>query len=45
MVFAVIFQFLEPVILRNDYEDQDLPAFYFDPPVNPISHGHSLMDS
>jgi len=45
MVFAVIFQFLGPVILRNDYVDQDLRAFYFDPLINPISHRHSLMES
>ena len=34
-----------PNVVFIKTEDPDLPAFYFDPLINPISHRHSVTNS
>ena len=34
-----------PNVVYIKTEDPDLPAFYFDPLINPISHRHSVESS
>lgn len=34
-----------PNVVFIKTEDPDLPAFYFDPLINPISHRHSVKVS
>lgn len=31
-----------PIVVYIKTEDPDLPAFYFDPLINPISHRHAV---
>lgn len=38
----LIFRYHAPNIVYIKTEDPDLPAFYFDPLINPISHRHSV---
>jgi len=40
-----IFRYHTPNVVYIKTEDPDLPAFYFDPLINPISHRHSLKVS
>ena len=40
-----IFRYHAPNVVYIKTEDPDLPAFYFDPLINPISHRHSLKVS
>ena len=37
----VVFRYHTPNVVFIKTEDPDLPAFYFDPLINPISHRHS----
>jgi hypothetical protein len=39
------FRYHTPNVVYIKTEDPDLPAFYFDPLINPISHRHSLKVS
>lgn len=39
---AVIFRYHTPNVVYIKTEDPDLPAFYFDPLINPISHRHAV---
>jgi hypothetical protein len=41
----LIFRYHAPNVVYIKTEDPDLPAFYFDPLINPISHRHSLKVS
>lgn len=36
------FRYHTPNVVYIKTEDPDLPAFYFDPLINPISHRHSI---
>jgi len=36
------FRYHAPNVVYIKTEDPDLPAFYFDPLINPISHRHSV---
>lgn len=36
------FRYHTPNVVYIKTEDPDLPAFYFDPLINPISHRHSV---
>lgn len=38
----IFFRYHCPNVVFIKTEDPDLPAFYFDPLINPISHRHSL---
>lgn len=38
----VISRYHTPNVVYIKTEDPDLPAFYFDPLINPISHRHSV---
>ena len=40
-----IFRYHVPHVVYIRTEDPDLPALYFDPLINPISHTHSLKVS
>lgn len=37
-----IYRYHAPNVVYIKTEDPDLPAFYFDPLINPISHRNSL---
>lgn len=37
---VVYFRYHTPNVVYIKTEDPDLPAFYFDPLINPISHRH-----
>lgn len=41
----LIFRYHAPNVVYIKTEDPDLPAFYFDPLINPISHRNSLKVS
>jgi hypothetical protein len=43
--WLLIFRYHAPNVVYIKTEDPDLPAFYFDPLINPISHRHSLKVS
>jgi len=38
----MIYRYHAPNVVYIKTEDPDLPAFYFDPLINPISHRNSL---
>lgn len=38
----VLFRYHHPSVVYIKTEDPDLPAFYFDPLVNPIAHRHAV---
>lgn len=38
----IIYRYHAPNVVYIKTEDPDLPAFYFDPLINPISHRHSV---
>lgn len=40
--FSFHFRYHTPNVVFIKTEDPDLPAFYFDPLINPISHRHSV---
>ena len=40
-----IIRYHTPNVVFIKTEDPDLPAFYFDPLVNPISHRHAVKVS
>ena len=37
-----VFRYHHPSVVYIKTEDPDLPAFYFDPLVNPIAHRHAV---
>lgn len=37
-----VYRYHAPNVVYIKTEDPDLPAFYFDPLINPISHRNSL---
>ena len=37
-----LFRYHHPSVVYIKTEDPDLPAFYFDPLVNPIAHRHAV---
>ncbi len=39
------FRYHTPNVVFIKTEDPDLPAFYFDPLINPISHRHAVGNS
>ena len=39
------YRYHTPNVVYIKTEDPDLPAFYFDPLINPISHRHSVSKS
>lgn len=39
------FRYHTPNVVFIKTEDPDLPAFYFDPLINPISHRHAVKVS
>lgn len=41
-VVVLNFRYHAPNVVYIKTEDPDLPAFYFDPLINPISHRHSV---
>lgn len=41
-MFLIIYRYHAPNVVYIKTEDPDLPAFYFDPLINPISHRHSV---
>ena len=41
-VGSPLFRYHTPNVVFIKTEDPDLPAFYFDPLINPISHRHSV---
>lgn len=43
--FTSIYRYHTPNVVYIKTEDPDLPAFYFDPLINPISHRHSIKVS
>ena len=38
----ILFRYHHPSVVYIKTEDPDLPAFYFDPLVNPIAHRHAV---
>lgn len=40
--FSMFFRYHTPNVVYIKTEDPDLPAFYFDPLINPISHRHAV---
>jgi hypothetical protein len=38
----LLFRYHTPNVVFIKTEDPDLPAFYFDPLINPISHRHAV---
>lgn len=38
----LMFRYHTPSVVFIKTEDPDLPAFYFDPLINPIAHRHSV---
>lgn len=43
LIILIIFnRYHTPNVVYIKTEDPDLPAFYFDPLINPISHRHSV---
>lgn len=45
MLFCCCCRYHTPNVVFIKTEDPDLPAFYFDPLINPISHRHSVKVS
>lgn len=41
-LFLYFFRYHTPNVVYIKTEDPDLPAFYFDPLINPISHRHAV---
>lgn len=41
-IIVLNFRYHAPNVVYIKTEDPDLPAFYFDPLINPISHRHSV---
>lgn len=39
---CLLFRYHHPSVVYIKTEDPDLPAFYFDPLVNPIAHRHAV---
>jgi hypothetical protein len=45
LFFNEILRYHTPNVVFIKTEDPDLPAFYFDPLINPISHRHAVQVS
>lgn len=42
MIVSCVHRYHHPSVVYIKTEDPDLPAFYFDPLVNPIAHRHAV---
>jgi hypothetical protein len=42
MLFYYLYRYHTPNVVYIKTEDPDLPAFYFDPLINPIAHRHAV---